>query len=218
MVVHMPERVPMRRYFVIPLIVFLTVALATVASIGPSRSQQEPKGHIKIQEPGNLGPKQAEEIYLQAIERLARGYGFAADKTAAGYRNWTRYNSSPYRSATHGNRYVNNYANATGRTYTKLKPGEMLPEGTVLAKDSFTVTKDNTVFSAPLFVMEKLGKGKSPRTGDWRYLMIMPDGSVFGDSQGASAKRVRFCHTCHLSVKKDDYVFNVPDEFAVKAE
>ena len=40
---------------------------------------------------------------------------------------------------------------------------------------------------APLFLMEKMPAGFSYVTGDWRYIMIMPDGSLFGETRGDGA-------------------------------
>jgi len=38
--------------------------------------------------------------------------------------------------------------------------------------------------------MEKMPSGFSYVTGDWRYSMIMPDGSLFGETRGANDERV----------------------------
>jgi len=61
--------------------------------------------------------------------------------------------------------------------------------------------------------MEKLAKGKSPETADWRYLMILPDGSVFADSAGEFPETAAFCHTCHIQAEEFDYLFFLPEEY-----
>jgi len=75
------------------------------------------------------------------------------------------------------------------------------------------VTQDNGLYAGALFVMVKLAPGTSPDTGDWRYQMIMPDGSFLGDSRGAGADKVAFCHGCHKAVKNNDYLFYIPDGY-----
>jgi hypothetical protein len=90
-----------------------------------------------------------------------------------------------------------------------------MPEGAALAKDSFTVTADTAVFAGALFIMEKLAGGASPATGDWRYAMVMPDGSYFGDTTGDNAEAVGFCHDCHQAKAEADFLFFVPRKHRV---
>ena len=92
-----------------------------------------------------------------------------------------------------------------------------MPAGAVMAKDSFAVTARGDVFLGPLFVMEKMPEGFNARSGDWRYTMIMPDGSLFGRTKGEGDKRVEFCITCHLSVAaENDHLFFVPEATRVR--
>ena len=184
--------------------------LLLIAPLNPAFAQFDE--HITIEDPADLTPEQAEQLYDGLRETLRKDYRLAAYGKARDYQSWRRYNTTPYLSATHGNRYVNNYGNWAARGYEALGPGKMLAAGTVLAKDAFTVMKDGTALAAPLFIMEKLAAGASPDTGDWRYVMVLPDGSVFGDSHGAAAERMAFCHECHAAVADTDYVFYVPEE------
>ena len=173
-------------------------------------------GHIEVREPADLTPNEANQIYEKLKQDLAQRYAVSGLKLIDGYQSWKRYNSSPYVSATHGQRYVNSYANATGRQYGQLKPGERYPVGTVFAKDSITVTASGSSFPTALFVMEKLAQGTNKSTADWRYLMILPDGSIFGDTLGEEPEQVSYCHACHTAKQDDDYVFFVPEEFRMK--
>ena len=176
------------------------------------REELTPKRHFKIERPANLSPAEALAIYDNIADVMARGYAASRELAAGEFRKWRQYNSAPYRSATHGNRYVNNYANAKASRYGGLKPGEQMPPGALVAKDSFTVVADGDVYGGPLFIMEKLGKGVSPETGGWRYVMIMPDGSYFGDSTADSAERVKFCNGCHQTAA-NDHLFFVPAKY-----
>ncbi len=173
----------------------------------------EEGGHLKIKKPARLSDAVISNIYQDLVDRMVNGYALSKHPVAQGYPNWQLYNTAPYLSATHGNRFINNYANALAKDYGSLKKGAKLPIGSVLAKDSFTVTAQRKVFPGALFVMEKLAAGASPDTADWRYVMIMPDGSLFGDSMGDSASEMTFCHDCHKIKAKNDYVFYVPKKY-----
>lgn len=173
----------------------------------------ESGGHIKIEEPARIGNDELSDIYRKLLGRMTSGYALSNYPFASGYNKWQLYNTAPYLSATHGNRYINNYANGRAKQYGKLGNGEKLPAGSVLAKDSLTITAERKVFPGALFIMEKLPAGISASTGDWRYVMIMPDGSLFGDSQGEGAAEMKFCHDCHTIKAKNDFVFFVPKKY-----
>ena len=168
-------------------------------------------GHITIEKAADLTPEEAEAIYTRLSDLMARRYSIAEMEVANTYRRWTRYNNGPYLSTTHGNRYVNNYANATGEAYGALTKGMRFPAGTVLVKDSFTVTDENKAFPGALFIMEKLAPEASSETGDWRYIGIFPDGKLIGDTTGFMPDRVRYCHQCHRQVADFDFVFGYPN-------
>lgn len=210
------------QFAAIPVAVAVAVAAAGIAGLTgfgvTALAQQKPAGatpkrHLKIERPAALTNADALAIYAEIADQMALGYEGADHPAAGKYRKWRLYNNAPFRSATHGNRYVNNYGNSLTRDYVKMDETVRMPAGAVLAKDSFTVTADGDVFGAPLFLMEKLAAGASPKTNDWRYVMILPDGSLFGDSQGGAAEKVSFCHSCHRAVEKADNLFFVPKKF-----
>ena len=69
----------------------------------------------------------------------------------------------------------------------------------------------------PLFIMEKMEAGFNSDSDDWRYTMILPNGSIFGTTGGNNSSKVGFCVDCHQSVTPDqDHAMLVPDEFRVK--
>ena len=91
-----------------------------------------------------------------------------------------------------------------------------MPEGSVLAKDSFEVTELGDVITGPLSLMEKMQYGFNAESRDWRYTLIMPDGSLFGTTKGEGSERVIFCMECHITVGADqDHLFFVPEEYRV---
>ena len=180
-----------------------------------SGDPQKPRRHFRIRRPARLAPAEAEEIYRQLVDQLVAGYAPADDPVARDYRSWRRYNSSPYVSATHGNLYSNNYANETARAYGKFENAGVLPVGSIIAKDSFVVLRNGEVRPGPLFIMEKMPKGFSYVSGNWRYTQINPDGVFFGETHGDDAERVEYCIGCHLAVEQQDHLFFVPGPYRV---
>jgi len=172
-----------------------------------------PKSHITIENPKRLTVAEARDIYASVIEELVSMYVMSEDPVAAGFLKWKRFNTAPYLSGTHGNRYVNNYANDKAGDYAASQRGTKAPVGAVYAKDSFTITSAGKVFGGALFLMEKLPPGSSVATADWRYWMILPDGSLHGDSRGDSPENVAFCHACHKLVAKKDHLYFVPKTY-----
>lgn len=103
---------------------------------------------------------------------------------------------------------MNNFANAVGKAYGDFEKAGVMPVGAIIAKDSFAVTDDGGVYSGPLFLMEKMAAGFNPASRDWRYSMIMPDGSIFGVTKGQDAENVAFCVTCHRTAgDTNDHLF-----------
>lgn len=192
------------------------VALAALLLIGlPGPANGAEEEHLRLTTPGALAPAKAEAIYGRIKKDLAQSYAPAHDPTARNYPRWQRFNTAPYLSATHGNRYVNNFANAKAAKagYGKLEPGQRMPPGAVVVKDSVTVTKTGEVFPGALFYMEKLAPGRSPKTADWRFVQILPDGSYFGDTIGDNGEDVAYCFTCHNAMADVDFLFFLPEEY-----
>ncbi len=191
-------------------------AIESAAQTGEA-DLMRPQRHFELRNPANLTATESLMIYGDIGGTMASGYAVSQDPIAAGFRKWRRLNASPYKSATHGNRYVNNFANGlAAQSYAALAAGSRLPAGAVLAKDSFTVTADGAVYAGALFVMEKRAAGASPATGDWRYAMIMPDGSYLGDSTGDNAEGVAFCHDCHRMEPETDFLFGIPEKYRMR--
>lgn len=156
-------------------------------------------------------------LYDCLMDEMKAAYAKSGVEMAASYMTWPRYSRHAYVSATHGNRYVQNYANPKGRAYGLYEQAGTLPQGTKLAKDSFTVTKTGHGQVGPLFLMEKMQAGFNSESDDWRYTMVMPNGSVFGTTNGQGSENVAFCIGCHISVAPDqDSVMLLPDEYRVE--
>jgi hypothetical protein len=143
---------------------------------------------------------------------LKAGYSKSGDATAKGYMKWANYSTTPYQSATHGSRYVNNYANAAAKAYGKYEAAGKMPVGAIIAKDSFMAAPGGDVTPGPLFVMEKMLGGFNKPSGDWRYTMIMASGKVAGMTNGKGSNAVAFCIECHASVANQDHLFFMPED------
>lgn len=174
--------------------------------------------HLRLKSVPELPPAKAQAIYQAVQKDMAEGYAPSKDAIAISYPKWRRFNIAPYLSATHGNRYANNFANALAVKggYGHLKPGETMPPGAAVVKDSFTFTKEGEVYPGAVFYMEKLTPGRSPATGDWRFVQILPDGSFIGDTTGDSPEDVAFCFACHQAMAEVDYLFFVPEDYRIK--
>lgn len=202
--------------------------LGTALWFGPAvrvlRAQEEsgdasikPERHFRIDNPASLTGGEAEVIYEQILDRMVAAYRLSESPPAASYRTWRRYNSVPYLSATHGNRYINNYANVQATTYGQLEGGASMPPGSVMAKDSFTVTRMGDIYTGAFFIMEKMPPGFNPESRDWRYTMIFPDGAVFGTTKGEGSENVVFCAACHKAAGDDrDHLFFVPEKYRIQ--
>lgn len=180
---------------------------------GISGDQKAPRRHFRLREPASLAPAEAQRTYEIALKALTAGYARSGDPSAASYSGWRRFNRVPYLSSTHGNHYINNYANETARDYGS---GMRLPVGSVIAKDSFSVTETGGILLGPLFLMEKMPEGFSYVSGNWKYSLIQPDGTLFGETDGRGSKRVQYCISCHLAVEARDHLYFVPPEYRAK--
>jgi hypothetical protein len=65
--------------------------------------------------------------------------------------------------------------------------------------------------------MEKMGNGFNRESGNWKYTMVMPDGSVFGITKARNDAGMKFCTECHAAVgDNQDHMFFLPSELRVK--
>lgn len=176
-----------------------------------SGDPDNPRRHFRLRNPADLTPEDAERVYALFSGGMREGY--AASGRAVGYQIWRRHNTAPYLSATHGNKYINNYSNATGEGYGDYEEAGRLPTGAVIAKDSFSVTESGEILLGPLFLMQKMSEGFNYVSGDWKYIQIQPDGSLFGETNGQNSERVEYCIGCHLAQEAQDHLYFVPEEY-----
>jgi hypothetical protein len=172
-----------------------------------------PRRHFRLRDPQPLDPDRAEEIYAIVRKSMAAGYPLSGLAVARDYQGWRRYNSTPYLSVTHGNHFLNNYANGIASAYGEYEGAGRLPVGAVIAKDSFAVVDSGGILLGPLFIMEKMPQGFSYVSGDWKFTLVKPDGTVFGETNGPGAGRVEYCIACHLARERFDHLYFIPKDF-----
>jgi hypothetical protein len=148
----------------------------------------------------DLTHEEAQAVYDCIADGLHAGYmkgdkrwipsGYVAD-----YRNWTPANTLPANPGFHGGRFLLTWVNGVGAAeYLKFAEDDAvnIPAGTVIAKESFAVNKKGKVQKGPLFIMEKRVAGVSPKTNDWYYMAVAPNGSPM------AVNVMKACNECHM--------------------
>ncbi len=59
-------------------------------------------------------------------------------------------------------------------------------------------------------------RGFSYVSGDWKYSLIQPDGTLLGETKGNGAQRVEYCIACHLAKESQDHLFYVPPAYRLE--
>ena len=180
-----------------------------------SGSPDAPRRHSRIKDTIELDDNGAKKIYAIVRAALAASVGASSLNTHEDYQSLRQFNSAPYRSVSHGNHYLNNYANDLGSVYGEYEDAGVLPQGAVLYKDSFSVAANNEIILGPLFIMEKMQPGFNPVGGDWKYIQINPTGEVLGETNGPGSDRVEYCIACHLTREQYDHLFFMPEKSRV---
>ena len=80
-----------------------------------------PERHFQVERPADLSDADALSIYSRILDDMVAGYRLSGEPTAAAYRSWRLYNKAPYRSQTHGERFINNYANPAAAAYGRFE-------------------------------------------------------------------------------------------------
>jgi hypothetical protein len=164
-----------------------------------------------------LTAAEAASAYDCLLKEMTTAYSKSKNPIAKNYTNFRRYSKVAYQSATHGNRFVQNYGNDYAKNYGAYENAGTFKPGALLAKDSFTVSGDGKMAVGPLFLMQKMPSGFNKASLDWKYSMIMPDGKVFWATGGKNSAAMNFCYECHNGVAPDqDAVMLLPEEFRVK--
>lgn len=162
----------------------------------------------------DLTDAQVADLFTCIEGKLLEGYNKSGKAEAAAYRDWFMPSTTPFTSATHGNRFVNHYINDIGRdAYMSFNEDNLvMPVGSIAVKESYTLNKKGEVSRGPLFIMEKVAAGAYPDTDDWKYTTIIPNGKILGETGTDTAKKQKFCHDCHSNVLEGQDAMFFPDE------
>jgi len=169
-----------------------------LAACASGTSEVAKGAECKASKPGSeLSFEEANVVYNCISDALLAGYN-TGDKRwvnadhVANYRNWTQASTLPANPGFHTERFLMTWVNDVGASeYLKYADNPTIPAGTVLAKESFSVTEGGKVVKGPLFLMEKAPAGAAPKTDDWFYTMV----SAKGAPQGINV--VTACSECH---------------------
>lgn len=193
---------------------FLFAALVALIGFSAADAADVPDfRHVQVQNPARLSDTETSKIYDAIKQRQFDAFARSGLSIAEDFPAWRIFNSAPFLSSTHGNRFISHYANDLVADYGRLQDGNRMPKGAAFAKDSFIVEADGTVRAGRLFIMEKMAPGSRPATADWRYAVVDSDGTVLGDNAAVPDPRVEFCHTCHKVREDQDYLFFVPSQY-----
>ncbi len=209
---------------IFPALVAFSVTVLGVTSFAFAQSSEisaskisgdpdNPRRHTRIKNTQKLSREEAERLYRLFAGALAGGYTSSGLSVIQDYQSMRKFNTAPYLSSSHGNHYLNNYANTLADDYGSSKKDKPLPEGAILFKDSFSVEQNRQIILGPLFVMEKMAKGFNPLSGDWKFTQIQPTGEITGETNGENSGKVNYCIECHITRADDDHLFYIPEEY-----
>jgi hypothetical protein len=148
--------------------------------------------------PGSdLTGEEAAKVYDCIAAELNAGYragpkGWIPAAFVNDYRTWTKASSFPAAPGFHGERFLTTWVNSVGAAeYLKYAENPTIPAGTVIAKESFAVNAAGKVEKGPLFIMQKAPAGASPKSDDWYYMMVLPNGAPM------AVEVMSACSECH---------------------
>ena len=153
----------------------------------------------------DLEDAEVQTLYDCILDKMRSGYG-AAGGVASEYTGWQAAATLPAAPGPHGKRFLMTFVNETGfAEYVKYSDERgPMPTGTLIAKESFSVSKKGKVKVGPLFIMEKVAAGNADEFGNWVYSAYQPKGKAMKIKQ-------KFCHGCHGAFEDQDSL-GYPDE------
>lgn len=146
-------------------------------------------------------PEEVAAVYDCLSDDLAAAYAQEGDAVGSVYREWGVTATGPAAPGAHSNRWLLTFANDVAYdTYVQYGFGDdfAMPVGSVLAKESFSLTKEGAPRNGPLFIMTKVESGgDAEEFGNWVYAAVRTNGKPMGIKQG-------FCHGCHEAFADQD--------------
>lgn len=81
------------------------------------------------------------------------------------------------------------------------------PVGTQIVKENYYLDSASPPQPLTATIMVKREPGYAPKTGDWQYAQISPDGTVILSGNGDDPVVQQMCVSCHGNIGARDYVF-----------
>ena len=165
-------------------------------------------------QPAELSDEQATREWDRLLPAMQTTYAKSGVPASTQFFNWINVTKSPYQSSTHGDRYLVNIVNEKAKDYQKWEEAGILPAGAIIAKPTIVGKAGGKADIGPLFLMEKMSSGWNPQSLDWKYSMIMADGSLWGETKGRNSAGMTFCFECHnaMGAETDGLLF-LPEEY-----
>ncbi|MGI9364784.1 MAG: cytochrome P460 family protein [Rhizobiaceae bacterium] len=148
----------------------------------------------------DLTDPQIQALYDCIKAELRDGYASQGGALTSEYTGWKAAATQPAAPGVHGKRFLMTFVNEVGfEEYVKFSEERgPMPVGSIIAKESFNVSKKGTVRKGPLFFMTKAAAGgESDKFGNWVYAAFSPKGKAMKIKQG-------FCHGCHANYEDQD--------------
>jgi len=161
----------------------------------------------------DLTDDQVQALYECIKSELREGYASAGGEYTKDYQSWKAASTIPAVAGVHGKRFLMTFANETGfAEYTKFSEERgPMPVGSVIAKESFNVSKKGKVQKGPLFFMTKVAAGGEAETyGNWVYTAFSPKGKAMKIKQ-------KFCHDCHMNYEDQDALGYPGEDYRVSS-
>jgi len=176
-----------------------SIVVATLALSGLAVLTQPAHAACSADKPRDqLTYEDAQAVYDCMKEDMHRNYNKGSKRwipadIVSDYRDWKLASTLPADPGFHDERYLLTYVNAIGYdAYTEYAEDPTIPAGTVIVKESFSITATGEGRPGPLFIMQKAPEGSSPKTMDWYYMMV----GTNGVPQGINVYQA--CNVCHV--------------------
>lgn len=182
-------------------------AFAALASISSANAEIIVDANCNVNKSvDDVSYREAHDVYLCLERKMFDGYNTGPKRWVNAnhvgqFRTWTPASTLPANPGVHSNRFLFTYVNPIGAAaYTQFADGVKMPVGTVIAKESFSINSKGKSKPGPVFFMEKVAAGTSPKTGDWFYTMVAPSGKP------QAVNVFKACHECHSGFSDSDFL------------
>jgi len=159
----------------------------------------------------DLTDDQVQALYDCIKAELREGYASKDGALTKEYTGWKAASTLPAAPGVHGKRFLMTFVNDAGfDEYVKFSDERgPMPVGSIIAKESFNLSKKGKVRKGPLFFMTKVAAGgDADKYGNWLYAAFSPKGKTMKIKQA-------FCHDCHGNYEDQDALGYPSEDYRV---